>query len=103
MDQLHLLPVVSEHPRFNPRNSAGIQSFLRRVLIQSIAWRLKHNTCSFVRVPPVRVAVVSTLVPSAVISSKGTPSSNSMELDLNVDEVSIPTVFPPRFLMVAFG
>ena len=52
---------------------------------------------------PVRIAVVSTLVPSAVISSKGTPSSNSMELDLNVDEVSIPTVFPPKFLMVAFG
>ena len=52
---------------------------------------------------PVRIAVVSTLVPSAVISSKGTPSSNSMELDLNVDDASIPTVFPPRFLMVAFG
>ena len=55
------------------------------------------------RVLLVREAVVLTSVPSPVVSRKGTPNSNWMEVDLKVEEVSIPTVFPPRFLFVAVG
>ena len=67
--------------------------------------RLSHikYTWSLIKEFPLRVAVVLTSVPSPVVSSKGTPNSNSMEVDLNVDEVSIPTLFPPRFLFVAVG
>ena len=67
--------------------------------------RLSHKkyTWSLIKEFPLRVAVVLTSVPSPVVSSKGTPNSNSMEVDLNVDEVSIPTLFPPRFLFVAVG
>ena len=61
------------------------------------------HTWSLISVFPLRVAVVLTLVPSPVVSSKGTPNSKSMEVDLKVDEVSIPTVSPPKFLFVAVG
>ena len=56
-----------------------------------------------IRLSPFKVAVVLTSVPSPVVSRKGTPNSNSMEVDLKVDEVSIPTLFPPKFLFVAVG
>ena len=52
---------------------------------------------------PFRVAVVLTSVPSPVVSTKGTPNSNWMDVDLKVEEVSIPTVSPARFLFVAVG
>ena len=60
-------------------------------------------TWSLVNVFPLRVAVVSTLVPSPVVSGKGTPNSKSIEVDLKVEEVSMPTVSPPKFLFVAVG
>ena len=60
-------------------------------------------TWSLIRLSPLRVAVVLTSVPSPVVSRKGTPNSNWMEVDLKVDEVSMPTVSPPRFLFVAVG
>ena len=52
---------------------------------------------------PVKVAVVLTSVPSPVVSRKGTPNSNWMEVDLKVEAVSMPTVSPPKFLFVAVG
>ena len=49
------------------------------------------------------MTVVLTSVPSPVVSTKGTPNSKAMDVDLKVEEVSMPTLFPPKFLFVAVG
>ena len=65
--------------------------------------RVSFCTWSLMILFPLRLAVVLTSVPSPVVSTKGTPNSNWMEVDLKVEEVSMPTVSPPRFLFVAVG
>ena len=56
-----------------------------------------------VSVFPLRVAVVCTSVPSPVVSKNGFPNSKLIEVDLKVEEVSMPTRPPAKFLLVAVG
>ena len=64
---------------------------------------LRGLTWSLVRVLPVSVAVVRTLVPSLVSSTNDSPKWKSIEEDLKVEEVSMPILPPARFLLVALG
>ena len=106
VDQIHDLPVLTEVPRLNSRHSAGLQGSLRKIGRCKETFKnchLSFCTWSLMILFPLRLAVVLTSVPSPVVSTKGTPNSNWMEVDLKVEEVSMPTVSPPRFLFVAVG